>query len=157
MKYAVRITRIVMCAIVSICTAYLCGHAGYSAHMKSYRITVQGDGSYEMALGDVALSFLPALVLLLLGAVSVFLLFRHSRCAAIASAVCAVAVVLFGLCLDTMLSEYMFMRYPLGLTSVPPEMVPSVKPTLAILCICATACHTVLLLIDHQKTYRKEN
>ena len=157
MKTAVKISRIVLCVIVSVCTGYLCGHAGYAAYMKNFRMTVQGEDGYELALGEIALNILPAVVLLLFGVLCLFFLFHRSQGAAIAAAVSAAAVVLFGLRLDTMLSEYMFMRYQLGLTSVPPEIVPSVKPALAILCISAAVCYTVLFLIDHRKTYRKEN
>ena len=125
--------------------------------MRSYRVTVQGEGGYQMALGDIVPNVLPAALLLLFGVLCLFFLFHRSQGAAIASVGCAVAVVLFGLRTDTMLSEYMFMRYQLGLTSVPPEIVPFVKLTLALLCICTAVCYTVLFLIDCRKTYRKEN
>lgn len=157
MKTAVKISRIVLCAIVSLCTAYLCGHAGYAAYMKSWRMTVQGEDGYQMTFGEVVPNILPAAALLLFGMLCLFFLCHRSPGAVIASAACAAAVVLFGLRLDTVLSEYMFMRYQLGLTSVSPEIVPSVKPTLAVLCICAAVCYVVFYLIDYRKTYRKEN
>ena len=157
MKTAVKISRIVLCVIVSVCTAYLCGHAGYAAYMKSWKMTVQGEGGYQMTFGEVVPNVLPAAALLLFGVLCLFFLFHRSQGAAISSAACAAAVVLFGLRIDTMLSEYMFMRYQLGLTSIPPEIVPSVKPALAILCIGAAVCYTVFYLIDYRKTYRKEN
>ena len=157
MKTAVKISRIVLCVIVSVCMVYLCGHAGYAAYMKGLRMTVQGEGGYQMTFGEVVPNVLPAAALLLFGMLCLFFLVHCSPGAAIASAACAAAVVLFGLRTDTVLSEYMFMRYQLGLTSVPPEIIPSVKPTLAVLCICAAVCYTAFYLIDYRKTYRKEN
>ena len=157
MKTAMKISRIVLCVIVSVCTVYLCGHAGYAAYMRSWRMATQGEGGYKMTFGEVVPNVLPAAALLLFGVLCIFFLFHRSQGAAIASAACAAAVVLFGLRLDTMLSEYMFMRYQLGLTSVSPEIVLTIKPTLAILCICAAGCHTVFYLTDYRKTYRREN
>ncbi len=157
MKTAVKISRIVLCVIVSVCTVYLCGHVGYSAYMKGYRITVKGEGGYGMVWEDVVRNAVPAVALLLLGVLCILLLFRHSQGAAIGSAVCAVAGALLGLCSDTLLSEYMFIKYRLGLTTVAVELVPFVKPVLALLCICAAVCYTVFYLIAYRKTYRKEN
>ena len=157
MKQAVRTARILMCITVALYTIYLCGHAGYSAYMTGFRITVKGEDVNGIVWSDVIRNAVPAVILLLLGAVSMFLLFRHSRGAAIGSAACAVAAVLLGLSLNTTLSEYMFMRYRLGLTEVSVELVPFVKPVLALLCLVAAVGYTVLFLIDYQKTYRKEN
>ena len=156
MKTAVKISRIVLCVIVSVCTGYLCGHAGYAAYMKNFRMTVQGEDGYELALGEIALNILPAVVLLLFGVLCLFFLFHRSQGAAIAAAVSAAAVVLFGLRLDTMLSEYMFMKYQLGMPRIPIEVALSVKPLLARLCIYTAVLYVVLHLILYYRQRKEE-
>ena len=151
MKYAVKVVRIVMCVIFSLYTVYVCGHVGYSAYMRSMRITVQGDDGYgyvrgsfiENAWGYAAFG----LLLLALGALSVLLLFRASRRAAVGSVVCAIVGAILGGQVNTQLSEYMFARYQLSMLSLSMEQAIAVKPLLARLCIYSAVLYAVLYFI----------
>jgi hypothetical protein len=151
MKYTVRIVRIFMCAIVSLYTVYVCGHVGYSAYMRSMRITVQGDASYGYVRGNFienAGGFAAfGLLLLALGALSVFLLFRASRRAAVGSALCAIIGAILGGQLNTQLSEYMFARYQLSMLNLSMEQALAFKPLLARMCIHAAVLYVVLYFI----------
>ena len=164
MKTAVKISRIVMCVIVSLYTVYVCAAAGYTARMKCMRIAMDESGAFYMAFdglnGTAVFYILLTAFLLLLGTACWILLFRSGCVMEIFAGICAVSTAILGVLPDTQLAEYTFLREWLKSflwweTAV--DVALAVKPTLAILCICTTACHTVLFLIDHRKTYRKEN
>ena len=151
MKYAVKIMRIFMCAIISLCTVYVCGHVGYSAYMRNMRITVKGDDGYGYVRGsfiESAWGFAAfGLLLFALGALSVFFLFRVSRFAAVGSALCAIMGAVLGGQVNTQLSEYMFARYPLGMLNLSMEQALAIKPLLARACIHSAVLYVVLYLI----------
>ena len=151
MRYAVKIARIVMCAIVSLYTVYVCGHVGYSVYMRSMRITVQGDDGYGYVRGsfiESAWGFAAfGLLLLALGALSVFLLFRASRRAAVGSVLCAIVGAILGGQVNTQLSEYMFARYQLSMLNLSMEQALAFKPLLARLCIYAAVLYIALYFI----------
>ena len=151
MKYAVKIMRIFMCAIISLYTVYVCGHVGYSAYMRSMRITVKGDDGYGYVRGsfiESAWGFAAfGLLLLALGALSVFFLFRVSRFAAVGSALCAIMGAVLGGHVNTQLSAYMFARYPLGMLNLSMEQALAIKPLLARACIHSAVLYVILYLI----------
>ena len=161
MKTAVRITRILLCVTVSFYTVYLGIHVGRSAYLKGQEMQINPDGAFELVWkginGEVMLYIAVGLLILLSGIASAFLVFKNRCIFAVVASVCAAACALLGISLNTELSEYMFMRYQLGVPRIPVEIALAVKPLLALLCICAAVCYTVLFWIDYQKTYRKEN
>lgn len=160
MKTAVKISRILMCVIVSFYTLYVCGHTVHTAY---YKCAVMGvsDGAMYMEWGmlnkEGLLYFIMATLLLLLGAASVFLLFRHSLAAAISSGVCAMACAWLGMFSNIELSEFMFLRYQLALPRFPVELLRLIKPLLAQLCIDAAVLYIVLYLVVYYHQHRKEN
>ena len=160
MKYAVKIARIVMCVIVSLYTVYVSGHVGYSAYMRSMRITVQGDDGYGYVRGsfiESAWGFAAfGLLLLALGAFSVILLFRASRRVAVGSALCAIIGAILGGQVDTQLSEYMFTRYQLGMFNLSMEQALAIKPLLARACIHSAVLYVVLYLILYYRQRKEE-
>ena len=151
MKYAVKISRIIMCVIVSLYTVYVCGHVGYSAYMRTMKITAQGDDTHGYVLGNFmedAGGFAAfGLLLLMLGALSVFLLFRTSGRAAVGCALCAIIGAILGGQLNTQLSEYMFTRYQLSMLNISMEQTLAFKPLLARLCIYAAVLYVVLYFV----------
>lgn len=157
MKTLLNISRIATCVLVSFYTLYVCAHVSYSTYMSGYRITVQGDDGYGAVHGAMVLGVVPAVVLLLLGVACIVLLLRRSRLAALCAAACAVAGALLGISLDTRLSEYMFVRYPLGLTGITPEQVLSFKPWIAAACTVAAVLYAILFQIYFYHLQRKEN
>ena len=161
MKRTVHILRGILCALVAFYTVYLAGHTGYSVYMKCHTIKNKDDaGLYSAwdhiskeAWSDIAVGVL----LLVLGTVCIILLFRAARVATVGSAVCAVAQALLGLSLDTLLSEFMFMRYQLGISGITVELAVVFKPVIACLCICAAILYAVFFLVDFYHSHRKEN
>lgn len=160
MKYAVKIMRIVMCAIVSFYTLYVCGHTAHTAYYKCALMGVS-DGAMYMEWGMLSKEglfyFIMATMLLLLGAASVFLLFRDSLAAAISSGVCAMACAWLGMFSNTELSEFMFLRYQLALPSFPVELLRLIKPLLAQLCIEAAVLYVGLYLIFNYRQRKEEH
>ena len=161
MKIALKILRIVMCVIVSVYTVYLCINVGRTAYLKGQVMQMNPDGAFELVWSginqEVMLYISVGLLILLSGVASAFLMFKNGRIFTAVASVCAIACALLGIYLNTELSEYMFMKYQLGMPRIPVEAALSVKPLLARLCIYTAVCHTVLFLIDYRKTYRKEN
>ena len=160
MKYAVKIMRIVMCTAISLYTVYVCGHVGYSAYLRNMKITVQGDDGYGYVRGSFiqnAGAFAAiGLLLLALGALSVFWLFRASRCAAVGSVLCAVIGAVLGGQVNTQLSEYMFARYQLGMLNLSMEQALAIKPLLACACIHSAVLYVVLYLILYYRQRKEE-
>lgn len=160
MKQAVKISRIVMCVIVSLYTVYVCGHTVRTAYYKCASMGVS-DGAMYMEWGmlnkEGLLYFIMATLLLLLGVASVFLLFRGSLAAAISSGVCAMACAWLGMFSNTELSEFMFLRYQLALTRFPVELLRPIRILLAQLCIDASVLYIVLYLVLYYHQHRKEN
>ena len=161
-KRLTQAVRILMCIAVSFYTVYLCGHIGYAAYMKGYRITVQGDDGYGMVRGvaveQVGLTVLFAVLLLLLGVACILLLFRRSRIAAVGACACAVVGALLGGCFDTRLSEFMMMRYVPGLpTALATDLAVSLKPLLAALCIGSAVLYLVLYWVTERHGKKMKN
>ena len=160
MKTAVKIARILLCVIVSLYTVYLGIHVGRSAYLKGQEMQINPDGAFELVWkginGEVVLYIAVGLLILLSGAVSIFLVFRPHLIAAIGSAACAVVCALFGISLNTELSEYMFIKYQLGIPRIPVEIALAVKPLLALLCICVAVLYAVLYLIFHYRQRKEE-
>ena len=159
MKYAVKIARIVMCVIVSLYTVYVSGHTFRTAYYKCASMVVSDGAMYmkwRMLNKEGLLYFIMATLLLLLGAASVFLLFRDSLAAAISSGVCAMACAWLGMFSNIELSEFMFLRYQLTLPSFPVELLRLIKLLLAQLCIEAAVLYVVLYLILYCRQRKEE-
>ena len=150
MKYAVKIARIVMCVIVSLYTVYVCGHTFGTAYYKGSSMAVSDGAMYmewHLLNRDGLFHFIMAIILLLLGAASIFFLFRDSLLAAIASSACAMTCACLAMLINMELSEFMFLRYRLALTDFPVELLPLVKPLLTRLCVEVSMLYVVLYLI----------
>ena len=160
MKTALKILRIVMCVIVSFYTVYLCINVGRTAYLKGQVMQKNPDGAFELVWSginhEVVLYISVGLLILLLGAVSAFLLFKNGRIFAAVASVCAIACALLGIFLNTELSEYMFMKYQFGMPRIPVEAALSVKPLLAGLCIYTAVLYVVLHLILYYRQRKEE-
>ncbi len=160
MKTALKILRIVMCVIVSFYTVYLCIHVGRTAYLKGQVMQMNPDGAFELVWSginhEVVLYISVGLLILLLGAASAFLLFKNGRIFSAVASVCAISCALIGISLNTELSEYMFMKYQLGMPRIPVEVALSVKPLLARLCIYTAVLHVVLHLIIYYRQRKEE-
>ena len=160
MKTALKILRIVMCVIVSFYTVYLCIHVGRTAYLKGQVMQMNPDGSFELVWSginhEVVLYISVGLLILLLGVASAFFLFKNGRIFAVVASVCAIACALLGISLNTELSEYMFMKYQLGMPRIPVEVALSVKPLLARLCIYTAVLYVVLYLILYYRQRKEE-
>ena len=133
MKTAVKISRIVMCVIVSVYTVYLCINIGRTAYLKGQVMQMNPDGSFELVWSginqEVVLYISVGLFILLLGVASAILMFKNGRIFAAVASVCAIACALLGIFLNTELSEYMFMKYQLGmLCTMWDPLHPGIKP-----------------------------
>ena len=160
MKTALKTLRIVMCVIVSFYTVYLCIHVGRTAYLKGQVMQENPDGAFELVWSginhEVVLYISVGLLILLLGVASAFLLFKNGRIFAAVASVCAIACALLGIFLNTELSEYMFMKYQLGMPRIPVEAALSVKPLLARLCIYTAVLYVVLHLILYYRQRKEE-
>ena len=160
MKTALKILRIVMCIIVSFYTVYLCIHVGRTAYLKGQVMQMNPDGSFELVWSginhEVVLYISVGLLILLLGVASAFLLFKNGRIFAAVASVCTIVCALLGIFLNTELSEYMFMRYQLGMPRIPVEVALSVKPLIARLCIYTAVLYVVLQLILYYRQRKEE-
>lgn len=158
MKKATSISRIVTCVMASLYTLLACFHLGEEARYKCMKIMPNADDAYELMFDRItpeAWFFIGSGVgLLALGAVAVVFLFRKGRTAAIVAGLAVITSAVYGVCLNTQLSEVMLWREFMRWLSVEDALAASlsVKPTLAVLCIAAAVCYAVLYLVSYKKS-----
>ena len=157
MKISVKISRIVTCVAVALCTIFVCYLCGQSVYYFTFRILKADSGAYYSEVSSVPPEAVPHIVvgvaLLLLGAASIVLLFRRGRLSACLSGGAAVACAILGMCTDTKLAEVMFARYTLGMDRLNwgVEALLSFKPMAARFCILAAVVYVVSCLIAYRK------
>ncbi|MBQ9080733.1 MAG: hypothetical protein IJY27_06650 [Clostridia bacterium] len=157
MNQAVKISRIVTCIAAALYTAFVCYLCGQMAYRYCVKILMDDAGAYYSDVSGITREAVPHIVvgavLLLLGAVSIVLLFRRGRLSACLSGGASVACAILGMCIDTKLAEVMFARYTLGMDRLnwDVEALLSFKSMAARFCILATVVYVVLCLIAHRK------
>ena len=157
MNIAVKIFRIVTCIMMSLYTLLACYNVAQNARYMCYKITPAGE-EYVMGFDSItpeAWFFIGSGVgLLALGSVAVVFLFRKGRTAAIVAGLAVITSAVFGVCLNTQLSEVMLWREFMRWLSLEDALAASlsVKPTLAVLCIAAAVCYALLYLVSYKKS-----
>ena len=156
MKYAVNISRIVACVAVSLYTLLACFHLGEEAHYKCMRF-VPVDEALALESDRITPEAWPYIIsavgLLVLCTVAMIFLFRKGRLAAIIAELAIVTSAIYGMSLNTMLSEYglwrvimrVFKLYGLDVVYV------SVKNVLGLLSILSAICYFVMYMISCKK------
>ena len=157
MKLAVNISRIVTCILASLYTLLACWHVAQTARYMCYRITPVGE-KYVMGFDSITpeawLFIISGVVLLALGAVTVVFLFRKGILSAVIAATATVASAIYGMSLNTMLSEVtlwreimrVFKLYGMDVACV------SIKNVLGLLIILSAICYFVLYIISYKKS-----
>ena len=157
MKKSTSIFRIVTCIAVALYTLPACFHAAQTAQYMCYRITPVGD-EYAMGFDSITpeawFYIISGVALLALCAVAMIFLFRRGWLSALIAGVSILASAIYGMCLNTMLSEFTLWReivrvlkiYGMG------NMHLSVKNVLALLSILSAVCYFVLYIISYKKS-----
>ena len=157
MKKATSISRIVTCVIASLYTLLACFHLGEEARYKCMKIMPNADDAYELMFDRITpeawFDIISAVALLALCAVAEVFLFRKGISSAVIAATSTVASAIYGMSLNTMLSEFTLWREFMRWLSLEDALAASlsVKPTLAVLCIAAAVCYAVLYLVSYKK------
>lgn len=159
MKKATSISRIVTCVMASLYTLLACFHLGEEARYKCMTIMPNADDAYELMFDRITpeawFDIISAVALLALCAVAEVFLFRKGIPSAVIAATATVASAIYGMSLNTMLSEFtlwreimrVFKLYGMDVACV------SIKNVLALLSIAAAVCYVALCLV----AYRKKN
>lgn len=157
MKKAIGISRIVTCILISLYTLMVCRHMAQNARYMCYKITPVGE-EYVMGFDSItpeAWFFIGSGVgLLALGAVAEVFLFRKGIPSAVIAATATVASAIYGMSLNTMLSEFtlwreimrVFKLYGMDVACV------SIKNVLGLLSILSAICYFVLYIISYKKS-----
>ena len=157
MKKSTSIFRIVTCIAVALYTLPACFHAVQTAQYMCYRITSVGE-DYVMGFDSITpeawFYIISGVALLALCAVAMIFLFRRGWLSALIAGVSILASAIYGMCLNTMLSEFTLWReivrvlkiYGMG------NMHLSVKNVLALLSILSAVCYFVLYIISYKKS-----
>ncbi len=157
MKTTVKFFRIVTCILASLYTLLACWHVAQTALYMCYRITSVGD-EYAMGFDSITpeawFYIISGVALLALCAVAMIFLFRRGWLSALIAGVSILASAIYGMCLNTMLSEFTLWReivrvlkiYGMG------NMHLSVKNVLALLSILSAVCYFVLYIISYKKS-----
>ena len=161
MKLAVNISRIVTCAMASLYTLPACWHVAQTARYMCYRITPVGE-EYVMGFDSITaeawLFIISGVVLLALCAVTVVFLFRKGIPSAVIAATATVAAAIYGMSLNTRLSEFTLWREIMRVLKIygMGTMYLSIKNVLALLSILSVVCYFVLYIISYKKSSNAE-
>lgn len=162
MKLAVKISRIVTCAMASLYTLLACYNVAQTTQYLCYRITPVGE-EYVMGFDSITteawLFIVSGIVLLALGAVTVIFLFRKGIPSAVVACAATLTSAIYGMCLNTMLAEVTLWREIVRVLKIYGmcTMYLSIKNVLALLSILSVVCYFVLYIIAYKKhqTWRK--
>ena len=162
MKFAAIISRIVTCTVVALYTLLACFHVGEEARYKCMKIMPNADGAYELMLDRItpeALLFIVSgVALLALCAVAMIFLFRKGWLSALIAGVSILASAIYGMSLNTMLSEAVLWREIARIFKIygTDAVYVSIKNVLGLLCILAAVCYFVLYIIYCKKLSNAE-
>lgn len=158
MKKATSISRIVTCVMASLYTLLACFHLGEEARYKCMTIMPNADDAYELMFDRITpeawFDIISAVALLALCAVAEVFLFRKGIPSAVIAATATVASAIYGMSLNTMLSEFtlwreimrVFKLYGMDVACV------SIKNVLGLLSILSAICYFVLYIISYKKS-----
>ena len=156
MKKSTSIFRIVTCIAVALYTLPACFHAVQTAQYMCYRITPVGD-EYAMGFDSITpeawFYIISGVALLVLCAVAMIFLFRRGWLSALIAGVSILASAIYGMSLDTMLSEVVLWREIARIFKIygTDVVYVSIKNVLGLLCIWAAICYSVLCIIYCKK------
>lgn len=158
MKTSVKIFRILTCIFIFVYTALLICYIAKNVKYSCFKITEVGN-AYELgfeSMNPMAWSYvISGIALLALCAVTAIFLFRKSLLSATISGASTVASAIYGVRLNTMLSEVTFWREPMRRLGIyDAEACLSVKPGLAGLCIAFAVCYVILFMIEYKKSQK---
>ena len=162
MKFVANFSRIVTCTVVALYTLIACFHVGEEARYKCMKIMPNADGAYELMFDRITPEAWPFIVsgvaLLALCAVAIVFLFRRGWVSAAIAGVSILASAIYGMSLNTMLSEATLWReiariFKIYVTDV---VYVSIKNVLGLLSITAAICYFVLYIISCKKSSNAE-
>ena len=145
------------CILASLYTLLACWHVAQTARYMCYRITPVGE-EYVMGVDSIApeawLLIISGVVLLALCAIAEVFLFRKGIPFAVVACAATLASAIYGMCLNTMLSEVtlwreivrVFKLYGMDVACV------SIKNVLGLLSILSAICYFVLYIISYKKS-----
>lgn len=161
MKLIVKISRIVICVVACLYTLLACYHAAQHVRLECYKITPVGEG-YAMGACSITAEawfyIISGVVLLASGVVTVVFLFRRGIAAAVTASAATLISSIYGMCLNTMLSEVTLWREIARIFKIyGTDMIYlSIKNILALLCILVALCYAVLYIITYKKSSTEE-
>ena len=161
MNKAVKIARIVTMTFFSVYTFLICWHGAETSYLKCLKIEGVKAGEsteykfvFDSITADALFYGISSIILLLLGVASIVFLFRSTRLFVALAGVSIVTSAVFGVCLNTQVSERMVwvsLLHRLGIYG--PSAVHlylAIKPMLAYMCILSMICYSVLFFVFHR-------
>ena len=161
MNKAIKISRIVTMTFVSVYTFLICWHAAETSYLKCLKIEGVKAGEsteykfvFDSITADALFYGISAIILLLLGVASVFFLFRSTRLFVAFAGVSIVTSAVFGVCLNTQVSEGMvwlslLRRFGIYGTSAV-HLCLAIKPMFAYMCILGIIYYSVLFFVSRR-------